>query len=65
MFNLAAYYERATDGTYPEQAALKSQNLPLKIMLEEFIQFKETREFLEAEWKNNPNIPEKLLMLKR
>ena len=64
-FDLLTYFERATDGTYPELVAVKSKNLELRKMIEDFLHYKETQEFLEEEWRIDPNVPERLLLLKR
>eukprot|EP00347_Sterkiella_histriomuscorum_P009589 403340626 len=64
-FGSKSFYERATDGTYPALEALKSQNLEIRRIIHDYIQYKEVQEFMEEELKVDPSMPEKLLLLKK
>jgi hypothetical protein len=44
---------------------MKMKNIEIKELVRNYVEFKETQEFLESEWAIDPKIPKNLLMLKR
>jgi hypothetical protein len=47
------------------QLAMKSKSKEIKEIVSNYVEFKETQEFLDNEWAMDPNVPKNLLMLKK
>ncbi|CDW87982.1 UNKNOWN [Stylonychia lemnae] len=64
-FDYKSFFERSSNGAYPSLEAQKSSNLEIRRIVQDYINYKEVQEFMENEWKNDPTVPEKLLLLKK